>query len=71
MRGRIAMDSLIPAAAQALAAGDPLGALDRVALREDIPGLALRVSPWRNWAICCGPRHWYAGRRRPSGRKRP
>lgn len=36
------MDSLITAAAQALAAGDPLGALDRVALREDAPALALR-----------------------------
>jgi hypothetical protein len=36
------MDSLITAAALALAAGDPLGALDRVALREDPPALALR-----------------------------
>lgn len=36
------MDSLITAAAQALAAGDPLSALDRVALREDAPALALR-----------------------------
>ena len=36
------MDSLITAAAQALAAGDPLGALDRIALREDAPALALR-----------------------------
>lgn len=36
------MDSLITAAAQALVAGDPLGALDRVALREDAPALALR-----------------------------
>src|SRR3954452_6536450 len=36
------MDSLITAAARALAAGDPLGALDRVALREDAPALALR-----------------------------
>ena len=39
---RIAMDSLITAAAQALAAGDPFGALNRVALREDPPALALR-----------------------------
>ncbi|HWY94293.1 MAG TPA: hypothetical protein VNX69_03840, partial [Steroidobacteraceae bacterium] len=30
------------AAARALAAGDPLGALKRVALRDDAPGLALR-----------------------------
>jgi len=29
------MDSLITAAARALAAGDPLGALKRVALRDD------------------------------------
>ena len=36
------MDSLITAAAHALAAGDPLGALNRVALRDDAPALALR-----------------------------
>src|SRR5918911_4774068 len=36
------MDSLIMAAARALAAGDPLGALNRVALRDDAPALALR-----------------------------
>src|SRR5512146_2788135 len=36
------MDSLITAAARALAAGDPLGALNRVALRTDAPALALR-----------------------------
>jgi len=36
------MDSLITAAARALAAGDPLGALKRVALRQDAPALALR-----------------------------
>ncbi|WP_285436346.1 helix-turn-helix domain-containing protein [Pseudomonas sp. fls2-241-R2A-110] len=36
------MDSLITAAAHALAAGDPLGALNRIALREDAPALALR-----------------------------
>lgn len=36
------MDALITAAARALAAGDPLAALDRVALREDAPALALR-----------------------------
>ena len=37
------MDSLITAAARALAAGDPLGALNRVALRDDAPALALRA----------------------------
>jgi hypothetical protein len=36
------MDSLITAAAHALATGDPLGALKRVALRNDAPALALR-----------------------------
>ncbi|MBS0560057.1 MAG: helix-turn-helix domain-containing protein [Proteobacteria bacterium] len=36
------MDSLITAAAQALASGDPLGALNRVALRDDADALALR-----------------------------
>src|SRR3954465_7401855 len=38
----IQMDSLITAAARALAAGDPLRALNRVALREDAAALALR-----------------------------
>lgn len=36
------MDSLITAAARALAAGDPFGALNRVSLRDDPPALALR-----------------------------
>jgi hypothetical protein len=36
------MDSLITAAARALAAGDLLGVLKRVALRDDPPALALR-----------------------------
>ncbi len=36
------MDRLIAAAARALAAGDPFGALNRVALRDDAPALALR-----------------------------
>src|SRR4029450_9375100 len=36
------MDSLITAAARALAAGDPLGALKRGALRDDAPAAALR-----------------------------
>ena len=39
------MDSLIAAAARALAAGDALGALKRIALREDPPALALRGMP--------------------------
>jgi hypothetical protein len=36
------MDALIAASARALAAGDPLGALKRIALRDDPPALALR-----------------------------
>src|SRR5438477_5267590 len=36
------MDSLITAAGRALAAGDPLGGLNGVALRDDAPALALR-----------------------------
>jgi|SRR5689334_22041172 hypothetical protein len=36
------MDSLVASAARALAAGDPLGALNYVALRDDPPALALR-----------------------------
>jgi hypothetical protein len=36
------LDSLITAAGQALAAGDPLGALNRIALRDDASALALR-----------------------------
>jgi hypothetical protein len=36
------MDSLVTAAARALKAGDPLGALKRIALRDDAPALALR-----------------------------
>lgn len=36
------MDSLVAAAGRALAAGDALGALQRVALRSDPPALALR-----------------------------
>jgi hypothetical protein len=36
------MESLITAAARALEAGDPLDALNRVALRDDAPALALR-----------------------------
>lgn len=36
------MDAVITAAARALAAGDPLAALNQVALRSDAPALALR-----------------------------
>ncbi len=40
--GVIQMDATLAAAARALAAGNPLGALNRVALRDDAPALALR-----------------------------
>src|SRR5690349_24582555 len=40
--GVIQMDATLAAAARSLAAGDPLGALNRVALRDDAPALALR-----------------------------
>ncbi|HRO59306.1 MAG TPA: helix-turn-helix domain-containing protein, partial [Burkholderiaceae bacterium] len=36
------MGSLIAASARALAVGDPLGALNRISLRDDPPSLALR-----------------------------
>jgi hypothetical protein len=36
------MESLITAAARALAAGDAIGALKRIALRDDPPALDLR-----------------------------
>src|SRR3979409_1077631 len=36
------MDSLVRSAGRALPTGDPLGALKRVALRDDAPALALR-----------------------------
>jgi hypothetical protein len=36
------MDAVVNLAARALAAGDPLSALKRVALRDDAPSLALR-----------------------------
>jgi len=42
LRKKRRMDSLITAAARALAGGDALGALNRVALRNDAPALALR-----------------------------
>jgi hypothetical protein len=40
---RLTMHSLITAAARALAAGDPRGAFQRVALRDDPPALAFRA----------------------------
>ena len=60
------MDSLITAAAQALAAGDPLGALNRVALRDDPPALALRGIAMAQ----LGDRGRLQRLRRPSGQSR-
>jgi hypothetical protein len=49
------MDSLIASAARSLAAGDPLGALKGVALRDDPPALALRgIAMWPSSAITSG-----------------
>jgi hypothetical protein len=50
------MDSLIIAAARALAVGDPLGALKRVALRDDASGLALRGIAMAQLGISIAPR---------------
>ena len=46
----IPVDPLITTAARALAAGDPLGALKRVALRDDPPALALRGIAMGRWS---------------------
>lgn len=42
MRGGVFVDFLMTNAARALAAGDPLAALNQIALRRDAPALALR-----------------------------
>ena len=78
--GGIPVDSLITAAARALAAGDPLGALNRVALRTMRRRWRCAASPWRNWAIreCKNPgeagsarlRRQGAGGARPLRRRR-
>jgi hypothetical protein len=49
------MDSLITAAARTLAAGDPLAALKRVALRDDAPGMSdqFEVGPPTRGALTC------------------
>jgi hypothetical protein len=77
------MDSLIAAAARALALGDALGPLKRVSLREDPPALALRGIAMaqlgeferarellRRAARGFGPREEKAGRARSVGRAR-
>ena len=65
------MDSLITAAARALAAGDPLGALKRVALRDDAPALALRgIAMAQLGDLDRAQRRSCAARRAPSVRAR-
>src|SRR5260221_660047 len=72
------MDSLITAPARALAAGDPLGALKRVALRDDppappLPGIAMGHRRGRGRARCGGGRATEAdppSPRPPGGRGR-
>ena len=64
------MDSLITAAGRALAAGDPLGALKRVALRDDAPD---KEQAPRLEMACMRGVHPIAVllERRPSGVERP
>jgi hypothetical protein len=53
------MDSPITATARALAAGDPIGALNRIALRGDAPAVALRgiaMTQRRSRAQACSHR---------------
>jgi hypothetical protein len=49
------MDSSITAAGRALCAGDPLGALKRVALRDDPAALALRGTAMAQLGAGRGP----------------
>ena len=64
------MDSLITAAARALAAGDLLGALKRVALRDDAPALALRGIAMAQLGDLVRAKALLRARRAPSVRKR-
>ena len=73
------MDSLITAAARALASGDALSALNYIALRDDPPALALRgiamaqlgdLARAKNAAASRGPRLRPAGGRRPRAMRR-
>ena len=64
------MDSLITAAGRALAAGDPLGALNRVALRDDAPALALRGIAMAQLGDLVRAKDFCEVQRVPSGRRR-
>ena len=65
------MDSLITAAARALAAGDPIGALKRVALRDDAPALALRGVAMAQLGDLARARTLLRGAARAFGAKEP
>ena len=66
------MDSLITAAARALASGDAISALNHIALRNDPPALALRgiamaqLGDLARAKGCCGARRAASDRGRPS-----
>ena len=60
----MAMDSIVAAAARALAGGDALGALKLVALRDDAPALALR-------GIAMAQLGDYSARARSAAARRP
>ena len=65
------MDSLITAAARALASGDALGALNYIALRDDPPALALRGIAMAQLGDLAAPRRCCGARPAPSARGRP
>src|ERR1700759_4915424 len=65
------MDSLITAAAHALATGDPLGALNRVALRDDPPALALRGIAMARLGDLARGKALLRGAARPFGAREP
>ena len=65
------MDSLITAAARALATGDPLNALNLIALRDDRRRWPFAASRWRSSATLPAPRRCCGAQPRPSGRGKP
>jgi hypothetical protein len=65
------MDPLITAAARALAVGDPLAALKRVALRDDAPALALRGVAMAQLGDFARAKALLRSAARAFGRKRP
>jgi hypothetical protein len=65
------MDSLINAAARALAAGDPLAALKHIVLRDDAPALALRGIAMAQLGDLARAKELLAGAARAFGDKEP